>query len=92
MDKLPPFIRSPWLEAFLRDYGYDTEEIVQQYIKSAPTKHSWKTTRSYEMTATKVMLPDGSEQNAADVICEGCNESMATHACAIAGAAGGGGV
>lgn len=33
------------------------------------------------MVSTKVLLPDGSEQDANDMICEGCEKSIAEHSC-----------
>jgi hypothetical protein len=59
------------LEEYLHHYGYDAHLQVQKYLAS----------RRRHMASNKVMLPDGTEQNASDLICEGCEKSLAEHSC-----------
>lgn len=43
------------------------------------------------MAASKVMMPDGTEENTADMICEDCDKPVSQHTCVSTASAGGSG-
>lgn len=78
---------------YLEQQGYDTTTLALKWLESQPSYNPTLDGPGYikaiiatnrwrkSMTASSVIMPDGTKSDAHDIICEGCEKSLSEHSC-----------